>query len=46
MINFINQYWWGNINKAAKSTYFTCPTCPKYNPAPELIIQLIIIIKY
>lgn len=32
MINFINQYWWENINKATKSTYFSCPTYPKYNP--------------
>lgn len=32
MINFINQYWWENINKATKSTYFSCLTYPKYNP--------------
>ena len=28
MITFINQYWWGNINKATKCTNLTCPTCP------------------
>ena len=32
MIAFINQYEWGNIKKATKSDYRTCPTCPKYNP--------------
>lgn len=26
----MNQYWWGDINKAAKSVYLNCPTCPKY----------------
>ena len=28
----MNQYWWGNINKATKSAYLICHTCPKYNP--------------
>jgi len=23
--------WWGNRNKAAKSAYLACPTCPKHN---------------
>lgn len=30
MTAFMNQYWWRNINKAAKSAYLSCPTCPKY----------------
>ena len=24
-IDFMNHYWWGNINKIAKSAYLTCP---------------------
>lgn len=32
VITFMNQYWWGNINKAERSAYFASPTCPKYNP--------------
>ena len=28
MTTFINQYWWGNINKATKCSYLTCATCP------------------
>ena len=28
----MNQYWWGNIKKAAKSAYLTSSTCSKYNP--------------
>lgn len=32
MIAFMNQSWWGNINKATKSSYLICPTCPKYHP--------------
>ena len=32
MIVFMNQYWWGNIYKVAKSAYLTCPTNPKDNP--------------
>ena len=32
MIAFVDQYWWGNINKTSKSANLTCPTCPKYNP--------------
>ena len=32
MIAFMNQYWWGNSKKAAKSTYLTCPIYPKHNP--------------
>lgn len=32
MIALMNQHWWwANINKVAKSTYCTCPTCWKYN---------------
>lgn len=31
-IAFINQKWQGNDNKATKSAYLTCPTCPKYIP--------------
>ena len=27
----MNQYWWGNINKAAKSAYHTCLTCQSTN---------------
>lgn len=26
----MKQYWWGNINKAAKSAYLDCPPCVKY----------------
>ena len=25
MTAFMNQYWWGNIRKATKSAYLTCP---------------------
>ena len=25
MIAFVNQYWWGNINKGAKSAYLLVP---------------------
>lgn len=32
MILFMNQYWWGNINKATWSAYFACPTCLKHSP--------------
>ena len=28
----MNQYLWGNINKAIKSTYFNYPICLKFNP--------------
>lgn len=28
----MNQYWWGNADKAAKSTYLHCSMCPKFNP--------------
>ena len=31
IIVFMNQYWWGYINKATKGTFLTCPTCLKYN---------------
>ena len=24
-IDFMNHYWWGNINKTAKNAYLTCP---------------------
>ena len=34
----MNQYWWGNINKAAKSAYHTCLTCPKYKPGKLVCI--------
>lgn len=29
MIAFMNQYWWGDVHKAAQSTY---PLCSKCNP--------------
>lgn len=32
IITVMNQYWCGNVNKATKSIYFSCPTCPKNNP--------------
>ena len=32
MVAFINQYWLGTINKAAKTAYLTYPICLKYNP--------------
>lgn len=32
LIELINQYLWGKVNKATKSGYLTCPTYPKYNP--------------
>lgn len=32
MIAFLNQYWRGNINRAAKSSYLPYLTYPKYNP--------------
>ena len=44
IIAFMDQYWWGNINKATKSAYLTCPTCP--NTAQEsLFIQLLDILN-
>jgi len=36
LIVFMNQYWWGNIKKAAKSTYLARPLGPKYNPGKEI----------
>ena len=29
MITFMNQYWWGNINEAAKGADLTCPASSK-----------------
>ena len=30
MIAFMNQYWWGNVNKVTKSAYLPCPTKIQY----------------
>ena len=35
--SFMNQYWWGNIYKVAKSAYLTCPTNPKDNPGKPVL---------
>ena len=40
MIAFMNQYWWENNNKATKSAYLTCPTCPNYNPKKPIYMAL------
>lgn len=32
IITVMNQYWCGNVHKATKSIYFSCPTCPRNNP--------------
>ena len=37
----MNQYWWGNINKVAKSTYVSCSTCLKYNPGKTVQMDFI-----
>ena len=36
MIAFMNQYWWGNINKVAKSAYLTNPIYLKYKPGKHV----------
>lgn len=40
-ITFMNQYWWGNTDKSAKSAYLICSICPKFNPGkpiPDILI--------
>ena len=37
MMAFMNQYWRRNINKAAESAHFACPTCTKYNPGKPVL---------
>lgn len=32
----MNQYWWGNIDKAAESAYLACSMCSKFNPGKPI----------